>query len=424
MAKDWNDVRYELDRSENFSDLFNSPWYSDAVYDSFSEAEFARRHALARELMSRDGFDALILTGSQNIYSLGSGVTWGSGLIDDRGMCQYLVLPLEGEPTLVYPHPGCHIEAVRRMVSIRDVRGGQGGHYGRAIADRLTELGLAAGRVGVTASDNNGPEFMGAAAYLELRDCLPEAEVRFAPDLFHEMTVRKGAEEIEAMRRGGHLAVAAQDAIARLARPGMHEYELEAAGTHAVLAGGGRVHLMMIASTSMADPRIMYPNPNPSARVLQEGDIILTEIAAAHLGYSAKMGHPVTIGEPTTQMQKFHQDVTLPAFNAIEAVLAPGTPLTDVQRAGQTFREVGAQSRPMVFHGIDMITAGPKVMVHGVAAKDYETELVPGMVVNVEATPISADGSFGSFLSRSYVITEEGADNLTPYPTGEISVAG
>jgi Xaa-Pro dipeptidase len=424
MATDWNEVRYELDRSENFSDISNSPWYSDAVYDSFSDAEFARRHALARSLMARDGFDALLLTGSQNIYSLGSGVTWGCGLIDDRGMCQYLVLPLEGEPTLIYPHAGCHLEAVRQMVSVDDVRGGQGGHFGRAIADRLTELGVTDGRVGVTAADTNGPEFMGAAAYLELRGCLPDAELVFCPGLFHEMTVRKGAEEIEAMRRGGRLAVAAQQAVARVARAGMHEYELGAAATAEILAGGGRVHLMMLASTAMADPRIMYPNPNPSARVLQEGDIVLTEIAAAYLGYSAKVGHPVTIGAPTADAQRFHEDVTLPGFRAIEDVLVPGTPLTEIQQAGDGFRRAGAQSRPTVLHGIDMITAGPKVMVHGVAAKDGERELMPGMVVNVEATPISRDGSFGSFLSRTYAITETGADALTPHPVDDLVVAG
>ena len=90
---DWNEVRYDLDKSDNFGAIFNSPWYSDAVYDKFSDAEFARRHAHARELMTRDRLDALILTGGPDIYSHGSGVTWGSGLIDERGMCQYLILP-------------------------------------------------------------------------------------------------------------------------------------------------------------------------------------------------------------------------------------------------------------------------------------------------------------------------------------------
>ena len=105
MAKnDWNEVRRELDKSDNFEAISNSPWYTDAVYEKFSDAEFARRHAAARKLMERDGLDALVLTGGPDIYSHGGGVTWGAGLIDERGMCQYLVLPLKGDPTLIYPH--------------------------------------------------------------------------------------------------------------------------------------------------------------------------------------------------------------------------------------------------------------------------------------------------------------------------------
>jgi hypothetical protein len=49
MAKnDWNEVRRELDKSDNFEAIVNSPWYADAVYEKFSDEEFARRHAAAR----------------------------------------------------------------------------------------------------------------------------------------------------------------------------------------------------------------------------------------------------------------------------------------------------------------------------------------------------------------------------------------
>lgn len=418
MPTDWNEVRYELDKSANYGEIYNTPWFSDAEYDTFSDAEYARRHSAARVLMDRDRFDALLLTGGQNVYSMGSGVTWGCGLIDDRGAIQYLVLPREGDPTLVYPHDGCHIEAARRQVAIADVRGSQKGQYAKVIAERLREVGITSGRVGVTAADRNGPEFMGAKVYLELRELLPDVELVFCPDVMHELTYRKGAEEIEAMRKAGEMSVAAQDALAAIARPGIREYELAAAGSQAILARGGQVFLMMIASTSMADPRIMYPNPNPSARVLQSGDMILTEISASYLGYSAKLGHPITVGEPTEKIARFHSDVTMAGFNALKDALAPGVELEHLSKLSQAFRDAGAQSRPMTLHGIDMITSGPKVMVHGVAATGYDSTLVEGMVVNVEATPIAADGSWGSFLSRTYVMAADGVEDLTPtsYP--------
>jgi hypothetical protein len=76
----------------------------------------------------------------------------------------------------------------------------------------------------------------------------------------------------------------------------------------------------------------------------------------------------------------------------------------------------------MTLHGIDLITAGPKVMVHGVAAREYDSRLTAGMVVNVEAAPITADGVWGSFLSRTYAIGTDGIEDLTPtpYPLDEL----
>ena len=424
MANDWTKVRYDLDRGENFRAIYNSPWYSDAEYEKFTDAEFARRHADARELMERDGFDALILTGGANIYSMGSGVTWGSGLQDDRGMCQYLVLPRDGEPMLVYPHPGCHIEAVRRMVSIDDVRGGDGGHFGRVVATRLRELGLERGRVGITAADRNGPEYMGVAAYQELVENLPDAEFTFCPDLFHELTYRKSPEELAAMAKAGELAIAAQEAVRRTAAPGRREYELAAAATEAILAGGGRVFLMMIGSTSTADPQIVFPNPNPSWRTLGEGDMILTEISASYLGYTAKVGQPIVVGAIPDYVEQFYATVVRPGFDQISSRLKPGATLEDVREAASIFRTNGAQSRPIVAHGVDLITSGPTVTTSGVRSSGFDATLQPGMTMNVEITPINSEGTFGMFVSRTYAINRDGTTELTPYPLDGISRAG
>ena len=425
MDNDWSKVRRELDKSDHFEAICNSPWYSDAVYEKFSDAEFARRHQAARELMARDGLDALILTGGPDIYSHGSGVTWGSGLIDDRGMCQYMVLPLQGEPTLIYPHYGCHIEAARKQVSVRDVRSGQHGKYGKAVAERLIELKLEKGRIGITAADRTGPEHMGVNAYLDLKKLMPEASFEFCPNMLHELTYRKSAEEISAMARAGQLAIKALEAVKATARPGVREYELAGAVAQAVISGGGRYHLLMIGSTSMRDPKIIFPNPNPSARVLKDGDIVLSELAMSYMGYSAKIGHPISIGRPTEQYQRFFKDVVVAGFKEVRALLRPGSTLEDVRSTGaQAFRRRGAQSRPTIMHGLDLITSVPFVRADRVRAEPYETTMQPGMTYNIEITPVDSEGIYGIFYSRSFAITGDGCRDLTPYDVDEILVAG
>lgn len=424
-ANDWSKVRYELDKSDNFEAVCNSPWYADAVYDKFSGAEFARRHESARKLMVRDGLDAVVFTGGPDIYSHGSGVTWGAGLIDDRGMCQYLVLPLKGEPTLIYPHYGCHIEAARKQVSIGDVRSGQHGKYGKAVAERLIELGLQKGRIGITAADRTGPEFMGVQAYQDMQKLLPQATFVFCPNLLHELTYRKSPEEIRAMARAGQLAIKALEAVKATARPGVREYQLAGAVANAVMSEGGRYHLLMIGSTSMHDPKLIFPNPNPSGRVLREGDIILSELAMSYMGYSAKIGHPVSVGRPTEKYTAFFKDVVVAGFKEIAAQLKPGSTLENVRKVGaEAFRKRGAQSRPTIMHGLDLITSVPFVRCDRVRAEPYETTMQPGMTFNIEITPVDKEGVFGIFFSRSFAITETGHQELTPYPLDEILVAG
>jgi len=419
MANEWKDVRYNLDESKNFKEIINSPWYSDAIYSKFSEAEYQRRYKHARELMQRDGLDALILTGGQNIYSLGGAISWATNLFDERGMCQYAVLPKDGDPMLIYPHAGCHIEAARKMVSVRDVRSPQGG-YAKTIADRLSELGLEEGRIGITVIDRNGPEYMGAKTYLDLLELLPNASFEFQPQLFHELTRVKSAEEIEAMEVAGELVVKALEALIDTARPGVTEYQLAAAATYAIMNGNGRVHLMMIGSTSMENPTIVFPNPIPSERVLKEGDIILNEMVATYKGYSAKIGHPITVGPPTEHADKFFKEVVLGGFKALEATLMPGNSLEDIRKAGSYFREAGAQSRPVMVHGIDMITALPFVYTDRVNPAPSDGELQPGNIMSIEITPINADGTFGMFMGRTYLITEDGHRQLAIYPEDEL----
>jgi Xaa-Pro aminopeptidase len=423
MAKDWNQVRHNLDSSTNFASIYNSPYYEDAVYDKFSETEYQRRYAHARKIMERDGFDALLFTGAQSIYRTGDAVTWATGLIDARGMCQYVIFPKEGDPTLIYPHAGSHIEAARRMVSTHDVRSSEGGQYGKVIADRLKELGVEGGHIGITACDRHGPEYMGMKAYGDMVELLPNATFEFLPNLLHELTKIKSEEEIEVMAKAGELALEAMKTLVANAKPGIYEYQLAAAGSHAVLNGGGRVHLMMIGSTSMQAPKLVFPNPLPSHRVLTEGDLILPEIIVLYKGYYAKLGHPITIGPPTSEIQTFFKDVVLEGYYAIQAELMPGKTLEEVRLAGKVFREKGAQSRPSIVHGVDLLTASPNVHIDRVKALPGDEVIQPGNVFCIDMAPMQADGSYGLFMTRTFVITEDGHRNLVPFPADEIAVA-
>ena len=116
--------------------------------------------------------------------------------------------------------------------------------------------------------------------------------------------------------------------------------------------------------------------------------------------------------------------MVVPGFEAIRHELRDGVSLETVQAAGAHFRTVGAQSRPILMHGIDLLTSDPMVTTDKITAAPYENVLQSGQTVNVEITPIDATGVMGIFLSRTFAITEGPPDELTPYQLDDILVAG
>jgi Xaa-Pro aminopeptidase len=117
--------------------------------------------------------------------------------------------------------------------------------------------------------------------YNVLRENLPEAKLVFTQSFLHELLSIHSIEELDCVRKAGVLCRNAMDAMVARACPGVKEYELRAAGA-AILEGGGDIDFLIIGSTPMANPSMIFGNPRPSSRVLQKGDIINMELAAGY----------------------------------------------------------------------------------------------------------------------------------------------
>ncbi len=415
----FSDHRQELDDERKFADLLGSPFYQDAVYEDFSKEEYERRRKLVRGFMQRQHFDCLIIGGGPYHWSAGYAMGWLTGHTREwHSMAVYLVLPLDGEPTLVYSMGGSHLEAVRRRVrvAIRDVRSSRRGRFGEVIVERIKELGLENGRIGVTDCDPKFHDFPPINQYQAIKQGLPKASLEFVKGVFHELWTVKSEEEVAAMEKAGQLCDGAVKAMVDRARPGVKEYEIRAAVANAIMDGGGDFNFIIIGSTPMSDPKMFFGNPHPSGRILKQGDMILNELAAEYNGFQAQIGTPICLGKPPEKIQQFFDEIVLPGYKLIEETLKPGNSLEDVRKAASFFRDRGYQSRPIILHGLGVSSEDPEVKVHKVEAQTYESVLKPNMTVMLEPNPIFPDGNFGIFMGRSYLITGNGCRLLTKYP--------
>ncbi|MGH2812538.1 MAG: M24 family metallopeptidase, partial [Actinomycetota bacterium] len=321
---DFADVRSALDDSRNFANVANTGWHHDAVYEQFSDAEYRRRFAAVDAVMESLGLDALIVGGGPNHWCSGGGMLWLTGHFEWHAMACYLFIPRSGDPALVYSMGGSHIETVRRQSWVTDVRPSRMGAFGEVLVEIAREKGLDRARIGHPPIDARFKDYMPVNQHRAITQGLPDAELVLIDDVFHELLRIKSEEELECVRRAGALCVDAFEAMVDRARRGATEEDLRAAAAAAIYEGGGDVDFLIIASTSSADPHLVFGSPRPSKRVLQEGDVILDEIAAGYRGYAPQIGMPIFVGEPEPSVRRFFEEITLPGFERMAEVIGPG----------------------------------------------------------------------------------------------------
>lgn len=417
-SPEWEETSKRLDHGQTFARMKNTPYYRDAVYAQFSREEYERRFAALRAKMAEQDLDVVICPGGPSHWSFGGGMLWLSGHWEWHCLAVYVVFPREGEPTLIYGMGGTHIEAVRRevAVAISDVRSSRNGQFAEVMAERIREVGAETGRIGLLEVDPRHKDYMPANQYLKLREALPGAEIVFTEGFMHELVVVKSAEELDCVRHAGKLCTNAMKAIAERAKPGATEQDLRAAAGAAILEGGGDIDFLIIGSTRMDDPAMVFGNPRPSLRKLSEGDMIIMELAAGYRGYSAQIGQPICLGTPPDPIRRFWDEIAKPGYERVTAAIGPGRSVSDMVEAARFFRENGCQSRPIVTHGIDFVSDGPHAFIEGAKTHGYDEILRPGMVLMPEPNPISADGRLGMFVGHTFIVTETGRECVDDWP--------
>src|SRR5215472_5746977 len=135
----WEQVRTRLDHNAPFSNMHETPYYRDAVYDYFSKQEYQRRYRALREKMREHKLDCVIVPGGPSHWSFGGGKQWLTGHWEWHAISSYVLVPLDGEPTLVFSMGGTHAEACRRECAnaLSDVRHSRNGKYAEVMVERL-----------------------------------------------------------------------------------------------------------------------------------------------------------------------------------------------------------------------------------------------------------------------------------------------
>lgn len=385
------------------------------IFPRFSDAEYARRIAAVRREMAARDLDAVIVVGDSGSRGANqANVYWLTNWSDP--MVAYVVLTRDGGPWLLASNP-LFLHTAKRAGHAATIDAA-GMNPAPDIAERLSEAGLAQGRIGIAGVRNIGRASMPSEHRDALLEALPGATVVDAIDVFIAARTIKSAEEIAWFERGAELTDKVIEHLARGIRIGMPEYQLSALIHEAVLPEGGGVRLQFVGATPMDAPEIIFPWQYPSNRPLARGDVLLTEISASWGGCSGQIQRPFAIGAaPTAEYQRLY-DMASGCYERIVGVLREGATDAEVREASMFIDRAGYKTLDVLLHGWGMQIEPPRVDLPSAMIK---RELGPvtfreGMLIVVQPHVVTADGTRGLQAGGLVVVEKNRARPLQKYP--------
>ena len=388
----------------------------------FSDEEYRRRHRRLREAMDAQGLDCLLLAGSPGYMSGGYGAFWASGYPERIGVVSYVVFPHEGDPTLIIPFAGSHVESARRASFIQDVRHSDHGDYTTVIVERLRELGLESKRLGITELDARYGIGIPHELYSGLTERLPQADFPPVRALLESILMVQSSEEIQAIETASLICDAVMVELSARVGPGVRDHQLRAIVAGEIMKHRAELAFAMVGSTPMTQPSFAFPYAIESAREIRNGDVVITEFGARYMGYEGQTGRPLTIGKPTSEYRDIWEVVVEGAL-VLERSLRPGVTAEDIRLAGRQFFESAGYviSAPML-HTLGICNSAPVIFLDAVTG-DPGFVFEAGMVVSLQSNPATEDQRKGLFMGNDYVVTESGCRRLNERPFEMIEIS-
>jgi Xaa-Pro aminopeptidase len=260
---------------------------------------------------------------------------------------------------------------------------------------------------------------MTAAAYLGLREQLPDAEIRREDRLVEQLRIRKSAAEIEVIRRACRLGSRSMDALMEAVVEGATEAEAVGEAMRVLYAGGGTMYDAACASGPNAHgyTHARLPSCDPVRR-LERGDMFHVDYYGAYGGYYFDFARARVVGDDPAPRQRDLVEATIEAVDHICASVRPGMTAGELYAAGEAWMEGSDLVRslpaeepemegfPAFGHGIGLMWEGPWIM------PGDATPLEPGMYLGIELL-LGHPSLGGAMFEENGLVTEDGFEVLT-----------
>ena len=273
--------------------------------------EYLERVQRAAAILRRDGFDALIVNGTESDYANPRYFSGYWPLFERAGVA----ISARGDAALMCGPESRHFAEDRsrldKVFVLKEYREGANPQYPELVPDTYHDVFKA---IGVTGNKLR----IGIASFLDtsvtiyqgIKAAFPEAELIQADYIMTELRQIKSVAELACLREGYRIAELASQQVIKEIRPGMTELQMVGVAQRVVYDEGAEyeglpMYVFSEASTRHAISRSCY-------RKFEKGDIVQLNLSAKIDGYSAAIGYPVILGK----LEGRRRDIVLFGRNA------------------------------------------------------------------------------------------------------------
>ncbi len=368
----------------------------EAEYPRFSPAEMARRRGAVAALLADAKCEHLVFCGANRF---GSGVQWLTGW-PVTAEAVGVLSPGRRDTLFVQYHN--HVPQAARLASDADVAWGGQSSIGAAI-DELKKRGARTGTVATL-----GP--LGAEQHAALTAAF--GKLASLNKGYVRLRMIKSAEELDWLRIGAHFSDLGMTALRDGLRAGLSERELGDLVERAYGGLGGTNVIHYFGVTPMHAPQLAVPAQFPSARRVQQGDIVFAEIAAAFWDYPGQVLRSFALGEPASLYRDLHAAADA-AFDAIAAVLRDGALPRDVIEAARVIEDAGFTTIDDLLHGYG---GGYLPPILGSASRPAgpvpDEPFRAGMTVVIQPNVVTQDHQAGVQTGEMVLVTATGIERM------------
>ena len=258
-----------------------------------------------------------------------------------------------------------------------------------------------------------------------LRARYPRVRVEDLTPVLDSLRAKKSPREIALIRRASQLAGRGLLEAMRCTRPGVKEYQLDAAARYVFLVNGARLEAYR-SITASGTPNIWNMHYYRNEATLKAGDLVLMDYAPDYRYYTSDIARVWPVSGKFSTPQRELLGLVLEYRNAILARIRPGAlPKAIQEEAKAAMEPVFARwkfSKPIYEQAAHkLVETGGGVFSHpvGMAVHDdgpyADAPLAPGVVFSVDPQLRVPEENIYLRYEDVVVVTESGVENFTAF---------